>query len=217
MILHSSHLSRKVSYILLIIVNGFCCSVASRRYLSITFHHSTVILILRVWGTLNLHFHLPRWALLILGHYHYLTHRLLYQGSYAQIYCRSPQSHTSPWAWLWVHDITTALTGIVSHLWCLLNDQNYLPSFPLDGLLLCLISCWTSYLLPDKLYCGKESRHRFNYILPYLLIFYFPSFSLPGSDDFSPFCIRLLTFSASLCIFNALLALTSQVLSTLGN
>lgn len=137
MILHSSHLSRKVSYILLIIVNGFCCSVASTRYLSITFHHSTVIPILRVWGTLNLHFHLPRWALLILGHYHYLTHRLLYQGSYAQIYCRSPQSHTSPWAWLWVHDITTALTGIVSHLWCLLNDQNYLPSFPLDGLLLC--------------------------------------------------------------------------------
>lgn len=42
-------------------------------------------------------------------------------------------------------------------------------------------------------------------------------FLLPGTDAFNLFCIRLLTFSAYLCIFNALLALTSQFLSTLGN
>lgn len=40
MILHSSHLSSKVSYILITIANGFCCSMPLTRYLSITFHHS---------------------------------------------------------------------------------------------------------------------------------------------------------------------------------
>lgn len=67
MILHSSCLSSKVSNILLIITNGFCCSMTSTGYLSIAFHHSTLISIVHVWRMLNLHFHLPRWALQQLG------------------------------------------------------------------------------------------------------------------------------------------------------